>query len=519
MPVRPALGNPRRLTRVLEQLAAGNRRPRGIALALDLEARIVQGYLLAGAWLGLVALEPEAHLTRVGVDFVYAGVRRGAILSALVHAHPGLSLIAGAPPSTTVIATRMRASHPELSVTAARRQAISVRRLVESAWRVRRRVPAPEQLGFSFASHAGARVTPLDPRAGVDESPDAYGLVLRALLDAGELSPPRLRAVLDAGGGADCPIGAYIAMAIRRGDGVRQGEDLVVTSGAVARRDLADSVVSIALSDPDFRAHVAARLAGQLGDTRRFGGWMKRIFDAGDLAPALDRLLFGRTLASFPCAGSLGAPITASNSVFTADLGRAGMAFCLPSCLTSLTSGLGAVNRSLRAANPQEVRLPNVVDRRWGVHGGILAPGELSPRAVPDLVSLRGRLLRAAPAFALLTAFAGLNRRGALRLRPRGGEVFVESRGRATRTFGDVVEGVAARRDWLLVRGPGSASWPEIADVAESLGILARSGEWLVLDESLFLRLQTDPEHRQVWEALQPLADIVESVACAPLGG
>ena len=515
----PALGNPRRLTRVLETLAAGNRRPRGIAVALDMEGRVVQAYLLAGAWLGLIVLEPEPHLTRAGLDYVHAGAQRGFVLAALVHGHPGLALIDGEPPSTTLIAERIRAAHPEVSVTAARRQAVSVRRLVEPAWRVRPKRATTEQLGFSFASPTAARPAPIDVRAGRDESPDAYVLVLRALLDSGELSPPRMRAILDNGGGGDCPLGGYVAMAVRRGDAVRRGEDLVVTAGAVARRDLADSVVSVALSDPDFRTHVSASLRGEAGDVRRFGGWMRRLFAGGDLAQTLDRILFGRPLSSFPLAGAPGADVVASGVPFVGDIARPGMAFALPWSLTTLTSGLGAVNRALRAANPHEVRMPDVVDRRWGGHGGLLGPGEVSPRNVPDMVSLRSRLLRATPGFAILVAFGVLARRGSLRLRMRHGDVFVEARRRPTRRLGECLEEIAERRGWLFVRGSGSATWPLLVDVGEALGLVTRTGEWLVLDETLFLRFQIDPEHRQIRDDLQTLVDAVESVACSTLGG
>ena len=50
----PALGNPRRLVRVVEALANGVRRPASIARLLDVETRVVRTYLAHAAWLGLV---------------------------------------------------------------------------------------------------------------------------------------------------------------------------------------------------------------------------------------------------------------------------------------------------------------------------------------------------------------------------------------------------------------------------------------------------------------------------------
>ena len=46
-----------------------------------------------------------------------------------------------------------------------------------------------------------------------------------------------------------------------------------------------------------------------------------------------------------------------------------------------------------------------------------------------------------------------------------------------------------------------------LVDLAAAIGIAARVGERVVLDEALFVRLQEDPEARLVYDALQPLQD------------
>ena len=369
---------------------------------------------------------------------------------------------------------------------------------------------APEQLSLAFAVEAPAPPPPLDLRAGADDNPDVYTAVLRALLNHGELDPHQLRGLLDAVGGSDCGIGGYLAMATRRGDASRVGDVLVVTAGACARKDLAESPVSVALSDPDFRAHLAEIQAGRPGNPRRFRPWMNRLFVSGTLDENLERLLFGRRLASFPMAGDAGEPVVATGDPFLACVEQRGLAFALPSSLEALAGGLTSVNALLRGARQGAVsRPPNAVDRRVRVHGALAHPGEAPLRVVPDMVSLRGRALRNAPAFAILVALGLLDRRGLARLRIYGRELLVTATGGKPRRVDAVVEALAAHRGWVLARSPTGPSWVRLAELAEGLGLLTTLNPWLTLDEGLFRKLGSDPEHRDLLEGLDPLAELL----------
>lgn len=516
MPAFLGATNPRLLTRALEQIAAGNRRPRAIAELLGVESRVLDAYLRAATWLGLAALEPEAMLTRAGLEYVYAGRSRSDVYRELVLNHPFVRACApgGEPPSLDRMAEGIRLEEPGLSPQAARRHALALRRLIEPALRAKapsRRTASDEQQSLCFSSPRGAPA-PVDLRAGADDNPDVYALIYGALLDHGELTPAQARGLLDAAGGRECGIGGYLAMAERRGDARRAGDVLVVTPAAIDRRDLADSAVSIALSDPDFRRHLGEVLAGRDGDARRFRPWMARLFGGEPVAAALDRLLFGRSLASFPLADGRGDALPVEAAPFLAVAARRDLPVAFPASLLALSGGLSLVNSALRQG--PAVRPPGAMDRRVAVHGGLLHPGEAPPRVVPDLISLRARALRNAPAFAILAAFGVLDRRGALRMRVRGLDVVVEVPGQPARRLDAVVQAFAHARGWTLVRGPTSTPWCDLVDVGEQLGLFAQPGGCATLDESLFRRLQSDPEHHELWEGLVPLADLIEARAC-----
>lgn len=480
-----------------------------------MEVRAIQGYLVAAEWLGLARTEDEPVLTREGLELVYAGKARPAVLADVLAAHPivGPALPASGAPDLDTLATALRRVDPELSALAARRRAGALRRLLEPAWRGRRARREGQQLTFALASPAATRAPRLDLRAGTEENPDVYAVVLRALLDHGELTPPQLRAVLDAAGGGDCGLGGYLAMAERRGDARRMGDVLVVTRGAVMRRDLADSAVSIALSDPQFRRHLEEARAGRPGE-RRFRAWMLRLFGDSPVDDALERLLFGRSLGSFPLAGDAGDPLAVVQEPFLVAATRRDLPVCFPSSLLALTGGVAGVNRALRLTVQQgaAARLPGPFDRRVAVHGGLLHPGEAPPRVVADMVSLRARALRA-PGFALLAALCVLDRRGGLRVRVRGDEVLVEVPGGPPRRMEPFVEAFAASRGWVLARGTAGTAWGQLAEVGEALGLFTQPAGCLTLEEGLFRRLQGDPEHRDLWDALTPLADLLDARA------
>lgn len=510
----PALAsNPRLLVRILEQVAAGNRRVRGLAEALDVESRVVQAHLAAACWLGFLDLEDDPGLTREGLAWIYAGRERPRVWGDVVRAHPFTRRVSpdGEAPTTDAILQVLRRDEPGASPDEARQRAIAIRRMLAPAWRARRANPAARQLGLPLPKAPRARAR-LDTRAGTDDSPDVYAVLLRGLLDHGEIAPQHLRGLLDTAGGETCGLGGAMAMAVRRGDATRAGDTLVVTAGAVQRAALADSAVSIALSDPDYRLHLLALLEGKSG-AQRFRGWGPRLFGSTPPAQALPALLFGRSLAAFPVAGDAGPSLAMEPSPFLSVATRKHLAVAFPSSLLALTGGVTAINAALRAAVGASAALPpTCVERRRVVHGGILHPGEAPPRSIADMVALRARVLANAPAFSLLGALGVLDRRGRLRLRTSGDDLRVELPG--ARPFGVdlLVESLATARQWLLVRGPSSAHWGGIVQAGVHLGILARpADDTVTLEEGFFRKLQVDAEHRDLWEGLTPLADLLEA--------
>lgn len=531
MPGLPPPTSPRLIIRVLSRVATGLRRPRAVAEALDVEVREVEAALDTAEWLGLLRAEPEASLTPEGLALCYAGRRRPAVYAEVVRSHPVLGPLVparGAPDLLALIAV-VRARSPGLAPTAARASARALRRLILPALRVAPSEASSRQIGIAFGAIPLPRKPRLDLRAGIDDNPDVYTFVLRLLLDHGELSPSQLRGALDAEGGASCGLGGYLAMATRRGDARRVGDILVVTRGAVARAELAESPVTVALSDPDFRAWLAPLLAGSGTVSGRFRPWVARLWPGWDTAgpnlaahlrAGLDRVLFGRPLATLPVADSPGDPLPVEAAPFLSVATRRNLVLAFPSDLSQLAGGLAATNRSLRAAAVEaaSVRPPSPADRRVVVHGGLLHPGEPAVRGVPDGVTLRLRAATRVPGFSLLLALGVLDRRGAVSLEARGGTLRIASSTRA-RLVDATVTDLATARGWTLVRGPTSASWLYLADLAEQLGLLTRLGDRYTLDEGFFLRLQTDPEHREVWDQLQPLAELLLDRVSTPLGG
>jgi hypothetical protein len=519
MSLPPALAsNPRVLTRVLEQVATGNRRLRGLSEALDLEARVVAAYLSAAAWLGFLDDGDDPGLTKSGLAYVYAGPRRAQVWAETAAVHPLFARLCpdGLAPTVEDVLRHVTAVHPSMDPGEGRRRARIVHRLLAPAWRIRRSGGEERQLPLLFASGGAARRPALDLRAGTEDSPDVYAVVLRALLDAGELTPAHVRGVLDAAGGDACGIGAAMAMAVRRGDARRVGDVLVLTTAAVERRAVAESAVGVALSDPDFRRHLDEVLAGRPGDTRRFKPWMTRLFgplsSVDALRAALDAALFGRPLARFPLADGAGATPSAEPAPFLSLATRRDLLLAFPEALRELSGGVSAANRALRAG--VSARAPGLLDRRHVVHGGLVHPGESAPRTIPDMVALRARVLMNVPAYGLLCALAVLDRRGVLRLRVVGPDVLVEpSAARAALRIDALLDALAAARGWWLSRAPGGISWADLVDVGVDIGLLARPSGFVTLDEVLFRRMQTDPEHRDLWEGLQPLADLLEARA------
>lgn len=508
----PALGNPRRLLRLLEAIAAGTRRAPALARQLDLEGRVVRAYLGQAEWLGLVSSAPELHLTRIGLEYVFGGARRGLWLGAAVAAHPILGTTP-APDLDTVAAALLDAG-VSLSEALARRDARAVMRLLEGARKHRPRASAGVQLALSFGPTAAPRRAAIEPQPG-DDSLDLYAFVLRALLEAGELRLSTLRGLLDEVGAADAGLGAYVALAIRRGDADRRGESLVVTPGALERADLAESVVSVALSDPDFRAWLAAPDAPG-SEARRCARWGRRLFGNEPAERVLPRLLFGRSLQTVPVAGRAGEPLPAGKGAFLDHLTERGLALAFPASLAQLAEGVAWVHQVWRSVvqNPAGVRPPGPLDTRVSVHGGLFAPGDPPPRNIPDTLSLRLRAVRAVPAFALLVAAGLLHRRRSLRLRLHGQTLLVELPRRREVPWSTCLDRLARQRGWHLCPPQGAGAWRSHVETAQSLGLMTTLASGLTtIDELFACRLGTDPEHHEMHDRLQPLVDMLEA-AC-----
>ncbi|GDX79341.1 hypothetical protein LBMAG42_11520 [Deltaproteobacteria bacterium] len=506
----PVLGNPRRLLRVLESVAGGVRRPASIARVLDIEGRVIRSYLTHAEWLGLVKNAAEPHLTRAGLDFVYAGNRRAIALAVAVRAHPVL----GAGPTVERVAEVLVDDGLAASIGGGRRDARAIFRLIEPARKLRPKLVSTEQLHLGFAGPIGARRSQIEPNPG-DDSLDVYALVLRSLLENGELRLNTLRGVLDDAGAGGAGLGGYVALAVRRGDAERRGDVLVVTPGALARADLAESVVSVGLSDPDFRAWLDA--PDRPGpEARRCARWARRLFGSESPERALPRLLFGRSMGTVPAAGEAGGSLPTYKGAFLDVLMEPGLALAFPGSLERLGGGIAWVHSQWRAVvqNPAAVRIPGSLDARVCVHAGLLPPGEPPPRNIPDLLTLRLRAARSVPAFALLTAAGILHRRKALRLRQRGDSLFVERPGRPELPWNALVGRLARARGWHLCPVDSAGRWRRLLETAEGLGLVARiPGEAWTIDETLFWRLGTDPEHHELHDRLGPLADLLEA-AC-----
>ncbi len=516
MPTRapPAFGNPRRLARILDSVGAGVRRPASIARVLDLEVRLVRTYLSHAAWLGLLRDPLEPQLTQAGLALVYAGPRRLGALAAALSAHP---LLGQSPlPTVDTVAAALLDAGVSTSEPTARRDARAMLRLAEPARKMKPRVPPAEQMTLGFAGAIESRPLLYDPEPG-DDSLDVYAIVLRGLMENGELRLNTLRGLMDSAGAQNAGLGSYVALAVRRADAERRGDHLVVTPGAVARADLAESVVSIALSDPDFRAWLAqAPVAAS--EARRCARWARRLFGAEPAATALPRLLFGRALETVPAAGEGGGSLPATRGAFLDVLGEPGLVLAFPETLAQLSGGITWVHKQWRSVvqNPAGVRPPSPLDVRTGVHAGLLSPGETPPRNIPDALSLRLRAMRAVPAFALLVAAGMLHRRKVIRIRMRGNTVIIEAPERRECPWGLVLARVARARGWTLCPTLAPPRWRELLHTAADLGLMVRlPGDAWTIDETLAWRLDHDAEHHELHDRLLPLCDVLEA-ACAP---
>ncbi len=262
----PNANNPRLLQRLVRLVASGIRKPRALADVLQVELRTVHYYTQAGEWLGLLATDKEVHLTARGVEYAFAESRQRTRLYALaVWSVPLVqALLTGRSelPSADVVASFIREHEPDMAPRTARRRATALMGLIEPAvhHRPTKQTPVGTQMNLRFTpsstAYAGRGAKGVDLRAGTEHNPDVYARLLKALLDHGELTTGHIRALLDEMDARDCPLGGYVEMALRRQDAVRLGDRLVVTAGAVQRREVADDGVLTALTDPAYRGYL-----------------------------------------------------------------------------------------------------------------------------------------------------------------------------------------------------------------------------------------------------------------------
>lgn len=531
----PNANNVQLLTRLLELIAQGVRDGRSLAELLDCEVRTVNYYTQAGEWLGLLEPGDDARLTPLGLEFVYATDDRPEVYA---RAAWGVTfvreLMAGRGtdlPEPDDIAHFIRRLRPDMADTTSYRRATAVRALLEPAMRHRKRAlrAARPQLALPFAEPA----TPEPPtppmaalRGDTGDVPEVYRLVLGALLDHGELAPGHVRALLDRAGARDLPVGDCMQLALRRGDAHRIDERLVVSPGAVRRSQLTGTAVGVALSDPGYRSYLdllrrAAR--GDLAASRqyralqdRYAGWDQRVFgaaaDPARVAADLDRILMGRGVDTFPLAGEAGAEPVPRRGAFLDVLDDPGLVLALPPALILLLGGVKAVNRLLEGARREKnaVRLPHLAERRSVVHGGLLHPGEAMPRAIPDTVSLRLRVLGNVPHLAVLTAFLILHRQAGPRV-----ELVTGDGGLRVLRVGDdlgdalaLVDAFATDQGWTVSRRTrGGLRCEDLARVLQALGVATVVRDRLLLEEGFFARLRAEPEDRELQQRLRPLVD------------
>lgn len=176
---------------------------------------------------------------------------------------------------------------------------------------------------------------------------------------------------------------------------------------------------------------------------------------------------------------------------------------------------MASVNRALKLAREQSgvTSLPNLVDRPTTVHGSLVHPGQVLPRAVPDTRSLRLTVIAHAPYVTLITGLLLTHRLQPARL------VLHRAKGTWRVQWDDqdlgpvleVLDGFARSREWIVLRRPaGGLPDGALLDTLESLGIASTLGRQAVLSERFFAHLRTAPEETELHERLAPLAATLE---------
>lgn len=524
----PSASNPQLLTHLLEMIARGVRSSRGLEEALGVDPRTLRYYLQAARWLGLLAPVPDPVLSSDGLAYVYAGAARHEVYARAVRAQPFLAELLdrceGHTPDPGTIAHAIRHSDPSLAQTTVERRASAIRSLLEPALDP---APLPDddgQLALPLAQVPRvAPEPPLTSGAGRAFSPDLYRYVLCSLLDHGELTLGHLRAMLDQAGADDVPLGAYVELALARGDAQRVGDRLVVTRGAIARRDLAGSTTSVILSDGGWRdALESLRQHPQdAGSGRRYRLWFRRLMgreaSREEVDAALADVLQDRSLASFPVARKAPDPEPVVVEQSFVDTWRAsGLVISLPAPLVQLWEGVSGINRRLRTARTRAdaVGLPSIAYRPVACHGGLMHPGETLPRAIADARALRLRAVSRSPYLALTVALLMLPRildRAPNLRRHEGHWTVSRSRHRYGRLL-EVLDAFAAFRGWHPSRLPHAGLDDDVlCGLLERLSVARDAGDRLLLDDAFFLDLRSAEGARGIGQALEEIAGALAS--------
>ena len=522
----PNASSPQLLTHLLERIARGVRSSRALNEALGVDPRTVRYYVQAGAWLGFLIDGPEPVLTADGLAYVYGGAARPEIYARVVGAQPMVAeLLArtrGATPTDEQVAAAILKVDRDLSPSTVERRASALRGLIAPCLRPglgARLADEGSQLLLPLAQIPISEPEPPTKASGRSFSPDVYRYLLCYLLDHGELTLGHLRGLLDRIGADDVPIGGYVDLAIVRGDAVRVDERLVVTAGAVSRREVADSTASVILSDGGWRSHVDALRARAKGPTDRWRLWDRRLLgrdvDSETIEVELRRVLRDRGLDGWPRAvGPAPARTPAEPVAFLDCWDQQGLVLALPPSLAQLWEGVAGVNRHLRNARHRAdaVGSPTLAVRPSVVHGGVLHPGEALPRAVPDLRSLRVRALRSAPYLAMTTALLLAHRTGEV-----AGELRAEHGGWVVRrhrtSWGELLEvcdAFAKSRGWIPSRRVrGGLDARTLVSLLERLGVAVVADDRLVLDDTFFVALRGEEDEVPLRDGLARLGEVM----------
>lgn len=524
----PNANSPELLTHMLEMIARGVRSARGLREALGIDLRTVRYYGQAATWLGFLHDDERPVLSPLGLEYVYAGAARDLVYARAVASQPLMfELLQFGPegPTNAQVEAAIHRMAPGLAASTVSRRVSAVRGLLAPALRAHAAMADSGDAQLDLPLSQTPKIEPPPPLsqlAGRSFSPDIYRYLLCYLLDHGELTLGHIRGLLDRTGAKDVPIGSYVDLALTRQDAVRVDERLVVTAGAIARRELTASTASIILSDAGWRTHldeVREQIATAKGPLRLGGPyrrWNERLFGhslrSRTLESDLRRVLRDRSLRSFPRTSDVEANVPPRPQQSFLDCWQMpSLIIALPPSLAQLWEGVAAVNRRLRNARHRAdaVGTPTLAYRPVAVNGGLIHPGEPLPRSVPDQRTLRQRLLTNSPYVALVMALLLVHRR-----HPSAGGLEYTSgtwkvrRGRTDlgRLF-DVLDAFAGHRGWLASRRThGGLDEALFVSLLERVGLLVSLEGRAVLDDAFFEQLASEEEEQVIFAQLDPLS-------------